>query len=450
MLMKKLLLIGLLGSGLAAHGINMTNYPLTNDFGAGEWFLLSSVAGRTNFNLPGSYVARQASLTALSSGLADAQTNAMLNTFRRIAWSSNSISIASGATNIMGWVTNLAGVDYTVNLGAPKLLFSYNGTNWADGNAALITNTRVKVAFYSGSGLGGGGDGIPEVTPIPMPGGLDNVTAYYLVRPDLFGRTNAMISQRLQVSEPTIGTDAASKHYVDTVFSGTAWWSAGTDVELNGHSLHQTHTWELLSGTNTTSETVAQSWLGDQIWTLSSPLSSAIVITNIQTYNWSSNVVTSGNNQVGIETGTNVLITVANGITNPPILLFTHSLTAPHWTRLAAVSSYPSTNVFVRTQTNWDGGYPPAVVDYTYVTNRGMLLSFTMPFSDQGFIRASAAPSLPSFADLNGVLAMTQRTVTNATSTTWGRGAGMLCVDSNYVYVSVGTNVWKRSSLSTW
>jgi len=383
-------------------------------------------------------------------GLPDAQTNAMLNSFRAVAWTSNSISIAAGATNIMGWVTNLAGVDYTASLGNPQLLLSYNGTNWASGSATLITNTRVKVAFYSGTGLTSGGDSVPDVTPIPMPGGLSSVIAYKLVRPDLFGRTNALLAQGLQVSDPVYPTDAASKRYVDGIFVNTAWWSAQRDVELNSYSLHQTATWELQSSTNATYEAISETWLGDPIWRLNSPLSSPILITNIQTYNWASNTVATGNNTVGVENGTNVLITVASGITNTPVLLYSHTLAPPHWTRLACVSSYPATNVFIRTQTNWDGGYPPAIVDYTYVTNRGILMSFTMPYTDQGFIRAAAAASVPSFAELNGVLALTQRTVTNATSTTWAHGAGLVCVDSNYVYVSVATNAWKRAALSTW
>jgi len=41
-------------------------------------------------------------------------------------------------------------------------------------------------------------------------------------------------------------------------------------------------------------------------------------------------------------------------------------------------------------------------------------------------------------------------TVTNATDTTWTNGAGLICIDTNYVYISVGTNQWKRAALATW
>ena len=41
-------------------------------------------------------------------------------------------------------------------------------------------------------------------------------------------------------------------------------------------------------------------------------------------------------------------------------------------------------------------------------------------------------------------------TIPDATNTTWGYGGGLMCMDSNYVYVSVGTNAWKRTPLSAW
>lgn len=63
-----ILLIGL--AALTAQGINITNYPLTNTFGAGEWFLLSSPSQATNFNLPGNYVAKAVDLYNLSNTVA--------------------------------------------------------------------------------------------------------------------------------------------------------------------------------------------------------------------------------------------------------------------------------------------------------------------------------------------------------------------------------------------
>lgn len=40
--------------------------------------------------------------------------------------------------------------------------------------------------------------------------------------------------------------------------------------------------------------------------------------------------------------------------------------------------------------------------------------------------------------------------VTNATNTTWGYGGGLLRWDTNYLYVSIGTNAWKRVAITNW
>jgi hypothetical protein len=48
---------------------------------------------------------------------------------------------------------------------------------------------------------------------------------------------------------------------------------------------------------------------------------------------------------------------------------------------------------------------------------------------------------------LNEVLQLTPRTITNSNDSTWGKGAGLICVDANYIYISTGTNTWKRAAL---
>ena len=51
---------------------------------------------------------------------------------------------------------------------------------------------------------------------------------------------------------------------------------------------------------------------------------------------------------------------------------------------------------------------------------------------------------------LNEVLQLTPRTITNSNDSTWGKGAGLICVDANYIYISTGTNTWKRATLEAW
>ena len=41
-------------------------------------------------------------------------------------------------------------------------------------------------------------------------------------------------------------------------------------------------------------------------------------------------------------------------------------------------------------------------------------------------------------------------TVTNSTDPTFGRGAGIVTADTNYLYLSIGTNLWKRVAVTNW
>jgi len=67
-------------------------------------------------------------------------------------------------------------------------------------------------------------------------------------------------------------------------------------------------------------------------------------------------------------------------------------------------------------------------------------------FNGQGF----TGPGGATFALLSGVLSLPPVTITNAFMTTWGRAGGLLCMDTNYLYISVGSNAWKRASFSAW
>lgn len=50
----------------------------------------------------------------------------------------------------------------------------------------------------------------------------------------------------------------------------------------------------------------------------------------------------------------------------------------------------------------------------------------------------------------NAFYLLSAHTVTNATDSTFGYGAGLLLWDTNYLYVSVGTNAWMRAALTAW
>lgn len=131
---------------------------------------------------------------------------------------------------------------------------------------------------------------------------------------------------------------------------------------------------------------------------------------------------------------------------------------APTWlTNSAEVSG---TNWMLSIPTNGLGSTPrlltaPATnqLSWTYATNQagvtGTNYVFTWPTNGSvGLYKAVVEPDFPGVIRLTDLLKLFPRTVTNSTDTTWGNGSGLVCVDSNYVYISVWTNLWKRVALS--
>jgi hypothetical protein len=123
-------------------------------------------------------------------------------------------------------------------------------------------------------------------------------------------------------------------------------------------------------------------------------------------------------------TGTNIVVSVpTNGLSASPRLELSHTAALPIW---AWMTNTPS------------------------VTGTNYVWTFGFPYPDQGFLTSMVPSASPGAITLGGVLQLTPRTITNATATTWGYGAGILCADTNYVYVSVGSNSWKRAALTSW
>jgi hypothetical protein len=97
-------------------------------------------------------------------------------------------------------------------------------------------------------------------------------------------------------------------------------------------------------------------------------------------------------------------------------------------------------------------GFTP-FTNYVQATNAG-LVTFTIPVdvtvSAQFFRIIGPRSSLATFTCPVTIssLTLTPRTVTNSTDA--AAGPGMVCLDTNYVYVSVATNRWKRAALSSW
>jgi len=56
----------------------------------------------------------------------------------------------------------------------------------------------------------------------------------------------------------------------------------------------------------------------------------------------------------------------------------------------------------------------------------------------------------PPVISLSGLLSLPSRTIPSNTASTFASPPPLVCADSNYLYISVGTNLWKRAALSTW
>jgi hypothetical protein len=128
-------------------------------------------------------------------------------------------------------------------------------------------------------------------------------------------------------------------------------------------------------------------------------------------------------------TGTNILF----GLT---LASMTNGCTLQYSTNLAQVAGW-------MTFTNYTSTTNAGVVTFTIPMNRSLPLML--------FRAIASATSIPSFLVPLGVpeIAFATNTITHSTNSTYGYGAGLMTCDTNYVYVSVGTNAWCRLAIPT-
>jgi len=329
--------------------------------------------------------------------LTDTQTNAVLQSGRSVAFTTNTMTWTVNTTNTLPQTfTNIAGFNFAVPQGHAVPWYSTdNGATWNYGGTSLITTNPVRIQFRSTTYPGE----IP-ITPI-----VTNMVVYTMTRPDLFSRTNKVVGQWLQVSDPLSPADAATKAYVDYMFS-QATWSAPSEVELNDYGLNYSPAWRTGQYGTTNYDEVRFSYLGDNIFTLHQAAPVSVSGADIA------------------QSGTNLVVTVpTNGLSAAPRLQVTHYMITPNWTWM--------TNT-------------PTVITNNYV------FTFAPPWADDGFFLTYTASTTPGTATIAGLLQLAPRTIATSSSTTWGYGAGLVTVDGSYIYVSVGTNSWKRAALSTW
>lgn len=326
-----------------------------------------------------------------------ALSNSLFSSGKLLVWQTNSFTTPYLSTNLICTVSNFAGMSFAVAAGTPTVQYSIDGTNW--GSSPGITTNRVSIRLCSQQ--------TPSIGGIPAAPLITNVQIWGLSRPDLFGQTNALYGQALRVGPPLDPDDAVSMGWVTNLWGQTPWMNAQSDVQLNGYALHPDSAWVQSLDTNG----LHWRYLGHDVFSAlpSAPLYGAIAGIAIDS------------------TGTNVVITVATNNAGEPRLQFTPAIFPATWTWLDAYSS-----------------------SYPFSTNGLWTIRFPMPTSATGFMRVAYASQAPPVLSIAGVAMLTPRTITNATDTTWGAGMGLFCADSNYVYISVGSNRWKRATLSAW
>jgi hypothetical protein len=326
----------------------------------------------------------------------DADTNAIVRSGSYVVWSTNVLNLTNGVRwTVPVTITNPAGMAYTLTQGDTAAMWVWAGTtNWDSG--ALTTTGAVEYSFYAEA---------PSNVGTPVNPVVSNITVYAMERPDLFGRTNLTVGQTLEVVTPTGANQAANKGYVDTMVAGVNYMQNG-GLYLSGSQLNLNSDWSWSGGTN-------GSWLrylGVNVISFENPTLDFGTITSIRL------------------TNTTVWVRVwTNGVTGTLVPHWTYDLVHPTWAAVSTVTnSYPTAD-----GTNY-------------------LLSFPLPNQTKAFIRVAKATTGVNVANLSALLSSAPRTITNATDTTWGKGSGLLTWDTNYLYISVGSNQWKRAALSTW
>ena len=229
-----------------------------------------------------------------------------------------------------------------------------------------------------------------ETNQVGHPTDPGSLQIAYVDHPELLGRTNYGFGQHYQLADPINSSEAATKNYVDiSIANATAgYWLKGSDTNNVQHYSYTVNSITLADFQNSEG--------GIQI----SSSSMDGTGTNFQFTIYATNLVTGWH----IESSTNLALTYG-------------------W------------SLFTGYTTNISGG----VVTFTVPMN------FSLP---QGqFFRAASTLNMAFL--LNTPLVVLTNTISHSTNSTYGYGAGVWAADTNYFYVSVATNQWRRISIPT-
>lgn len=147
--MKRLIALFSLLMCLTSFGVNITNYPLTNDYSGNELFLLSSIPWKTNFNLPGIYVTKTSDLNSSSNSiLFQARTNSGILNVKtsfttNFVCTTNLQAYCCDGTNQLMTLPNAASIQ--------NVIYRFTSTNgWG---SVIITNATGAQSIRDGTSL---------------------------------------------------------------------------------------------------------------------------------------------------------------------------------------------------------------------------------------------------------------------------------------------------------
>jgi hypothetical protein len=227
--------------------------------------------------------------------------------------------------------------------------------------------------------------------------GAGRVDIFSVDRPELDGRLNNFTRQRVRVADPTNSLEAVNKQTMETAIANAVanQWQTST----NGDTYYY--------GPN--SKRVFALRKSDLIY--STNITSAIVSTN-----------------------------------------FTVSLAVTNFVYGWQLQMSPALEL--------TSGFQP-ISYYTLTTNTG-IATFAIPLyllpADKAFFRivspqtagvVSDWPVQTPYVWFGTNVNFLTNTVTHSTNSTLGYGAGLMTMDTNYIYVSIGSNAWRRISIPT-
>ncbi len=157
--------------------------------------------------------------------------------------------------------------------------------------------------------------------------------------------------------------------------------------------------------------------------------------------------MTTSNNLLTVSVNSNVVFTSFATQTNGALWQLQGTLAMDGSSNLTTAFSLTGNGVggaAFATVSNFAAGTARIVIGESTVGDTNLTITSVQIAGQQG-----VAGVLPFYSWPPSFISVTAYTPVTTTATTFGYGAGLLAGDTNYLYVSVATNLWRRISIPT-